>query len=76
MSRITLDWAGYFREIFVNQIEALAECLEKRLLPTFDRIEDEVKEVSEKEFERLGLLEGPYLELDDIAQKAASFSFF
>lgn len=70
MNHITLGWADYFREIFLNQIEALAECLEERLLPTFDRIEDEAEEVSEKEFERLGLLGGPYLELDEIAEKA------
>ena len=70
MGRITLGWADYFREIFINQIEALAECLEKRLLPTFDGIEDEAEEISEKEFERLGLLGGPYLELDEIAEKA------
>ncbi len=70
MGHITLGWGDYFREIFVNQIEALAECLEKRLLPTFDRIEDEAKEISEKEFERLGLLGSPYLELDEIAEEA------
>jgi len=49
MSRITLDWADYFREIFVNQIEALTKCLEKRILSTFDAIEDLPTRISVKD---------------------------
>lgn len=78
MSRITLDWADYFREIFVNQIETLTECLEKRILSTFDAIEDEAREISEKEFERLGLLPGPYSDDGERAEEAqeAGISYY
>ena len=70
MSRITLHLADYFMEIFVNQIRALTECFEKRLLATFDGIEAEAKEISEREFERLRQSVGSYLEPDEIAEKA------
>jgi hypothetical protein len=79
MNLINLNWADYFRKEFIFQIEALTEYLEKRLLPTFNMIEDEAKEVSEKEFGRLNLLEGPYyLEQDEIAEKAqeAGISYY
>jgi len=46
-----LFWSRYFQAEFVPQIKAIADALEKRVLPGFENIEEESKRVSEDAWE-------------------------
>ncbi len=46
-------WAGYFRTIFVPQIEAFAESLSRRVLPSFDNIEAEGRRIEQEAYRQL-----------------------
>lgn len=46
-------WPHYFRKIFVPQAQAFADCLTKRLLPTFESVEEEAQKLEQEEYERL-----------------------
>ena len=70
MPQIGLFWAGYFRSIYIPEIETLAQCLGERILPTFNGLEDEAKRVEEEENERLCMLSGPDDDGAVIAEKA------
>jgi len=48
-------WPHYFRKMFIPQVQAFADCLTKRLLPTFENVEEEAKKVEQEEYERLSL---------------------
>lgn len=52
-------WTDYFKKSFIPQMHALIETLEKRLLPTFDGIEQEADIKSQEEWERLGSIVSP-----------------
>ena len=46
-------WADYFDSIFIPDIDAYASCLIKRLLPSFENLDNEANRIEQKEYERL-----------------------
>ncbi|MEW6659416.1 MAG: hypothetical protein AB1424_12225 [Thermodesulfobacteriota bacterium] len=70
MPQIGLFWAEYFRSIYIPEIETFAQCLVDRILPTFNKLEDEASEIEEKENERLCMLSGPDDDGETIAKQA------
>ncbi len=64
-------WEEYIRNQFIKQIELLNESIQNRLIPTFDNIETEAEELSEKEWNRLCFLcYSPDIDSEDLAEKA------
>lgn len=53
-----LFWGRYFQAEFVPQIKAIADILEKRVLPAFENIEEESKRISEETWERFMSMPG------------------
>jgi hypothetical protein len=70
MPRLRLLWAEHFRSIYIPEIETFAQCLVDRILPTFNKLEDEASEIQEKENERLCMLSGPDDDGETIAKQA------
>ena len=46
-------WADYFRRVFTPQIDAFAGSLSGRVLPAFDNIDEEGRQIEEEEYRRL-----------------------
>ena len=46
-------WAQHFRSVFIPQIEVYASCLTKRLLPSFEDLDDQTDRIEQEEYERL-----------------------
>ncbi len=44
-------WEKYIKTQFIKQVELLTESIQNRLIPTFDSIEREAEELSEKEWD-------------------------
>lgn len=64
-------WEQYIRNQFVKQIELLNESIQTRLIPTFDTIEKEAEEISQKEWDRLcSSCYSPDIDPADLAEKA------
>lgn len=64
-------WEPYIRSQFIKQIELLYESIQNRLIPTFDTIEKEAEETSEKEWDRLcSSCYSPDIDPADLAEKA------
>jgi hypothetical protein len=64
-------WKKYIRGKFINQIELFNESIQNRLIPTFDAIEQESEERSEKEWDRLcASCYSPDIDPADLAEKA------
>jgi len=64
-------WEGYIRNRFIKQIELLTESIQNRIIPTFDTIEKEAEELSEKEWGRLcSSCYSPDIDPADLAEKA------
>jgi len=70
LRQVGLFWAGYFRTIYIPEIDTFAQCLVDRILPTFNNLEDEAKEIEEAENERLSALSCPDDDGAVIAEKA------
>lgn len=72
MEILNIDfWKPYIRNQFIRQIELLNESIQNRLIPTFNTIEKEADEISEKEWDRLR--SSPYsgdVDPADLAEKA------
>ena len=62
MIRNGLFWADNFERMFIPGIEALAECLGRRILPSFANLKEEADRVEQEEYERWGASAG--LEFD------------
>ncbi|MCX5885402.1 MAG: hypothetical protein NT096_05790 [Proteobacteria bacterium] len=64
-------WEQYIRNHFIKQIELLNESIQNRLIPTFDTIEKEAEEISEKEWDRLcSSCYSPDIDPADLAERA------
>ena len=64
-------WEQYIRNQFIKQIELLNESIQNRLIPTFNTIEKEAEEISEKEWDRLcSSCYSPDIDPADLAEKA------
>lgn len=64
-------WEPFIRTQFVKQIELLSESIQNRLIPTFDGIEKEAEEISEKEWDRLcSSCYSPDIDPADLAERA------
>lgn len=48
-----LFWSSHIRHVFIEKTRNLSEVLVERILKVFDNIEQEAKELTEKEYERL-----------------------
>jgi hypothetical protein len=65
-----LFWAGFIQDVFLPQILALQETVFNRLLPAFDRIDQEAEEASRRAYEQFASRPGPDTDLADIAEAA------
>lgn len=66
-------WRSMFTETFASELSAWSDAVVERLLPTFDHIDTESKEVSSAEFTRLGqrpVSEDSYMDMSDAAELA------
>jgi hypothetical protein len=64
-------WKEYIRSQFIKQIELLTESIQNRLIPTFDTIEKEAEDLSEKEWDRLcSSCYSPDIDPANLAEKA------
>lgn len=64
-------WSGYFRRVFLRQVEVFCVAISDRLLPTFDSLESEADRVTNEEYQRLGqLLGGDSVDMADLAEMA------
>jgi hypothetical protein len=70
MRQVGPFWAGYFRSIYIPEIETLAQCLVDRIVPAFNTLEEEASSIEEDEYERLSMLSGPDDDGSVIAEKA------
>jgi hypothetical protein len=55
-----LFWEPFIREQFINKVELFVESIEKRLMPTFDSIEDEAETIQHEKWERLSSSSNEY----------------
>jgi hypothetical protein len=64
-------WCDYFNNVFKKQILFFCESIFNRVLPVFDKIEEEAKIVARNEYEQFGNLPGDeYSDMADIADQA------
>lgn len=65
-------WADYFRTVFTPQVDAFANALSRRVLPSFDNLDEEGRRIEEEEYQRLCALSGYGAEPDlaSLAERA------
>ena len=54
MVRNNLYWSDHIRRVFIPLIDAFSDCLKKRVLPSFDKLEQEADQVANETWNRLG----------------------
>lgn len=64
-------WSGHFQRVFVPQIKSLHDALKDRLLPTFEKLQEEADSVEAAEWDRLmGLPSDGDFDPGDYAERA------
>jgi len=66
-----LFWADYFERLHIWQISTFEQAIFEKLIPAFDKIEEESKHIAEAEYERLGAMPAAGdVDLGDLAEDA------
>jgi len=65
-----LWWASFFRESFIKQFELFRDSLQKRLLASFEDIEEEANKVTEEAWSRFGTTASPDADPGDLVEPA------
>jgi len=63
-----LYWADCIRRVFIQDIDALAKCLEGRILPAFASLDKEAEQLEKNEFERRTSSANPDMDPAEIAE--------
>jgi hypothetical protein len=66
-------WSRHFREVFIRQLQLLADTLLTRVLPAFEGLETEAEQIKETEYARLGALpasDDSFYDMADAAEDA------
>lgn len=70
MSRLYGPWPAYIRSHFIWQLDLYAAVLRDRLLPAFEKIDEEAKKVEDEAYERLCRSSSDSLDIGSLAEKA------
>ncbi len=64
-------WAEYITDVFIPDVDTFAQCLTKRLLPTFNTLDTEAEQLKQEEYDRLAnSIFSDDGDLSEIAEKA------
>lgn len=65
-----LFWSQHIRDVFVSEIDLFASCLTDKVIPAFDNLEEESKNIIHREFEIRAASFGSDTDLGSLAEEA------
>lgn len=70
MLRNNIFWPHYIREAFTPRIDALADCLKRRILPSFESVGEEAENLQEEEYKQMTSCASEDADPADLAEAA------